>query len=211
MRTAVLAVLIVSAAAASPAWADDSGWYVGAALGQSHYSGGTLDVSAPAGWNVSRSDTATAYRLAGGYRFDAYWSAEAFYADLGRVTLDASNPHPILIPDVGTAYQDRVDAKGLGIEGEGRYPFNEQWAVYARLGAFDGRVHFQAESNGFVSPVDVSATQWRASYGIGVEWDFNPRWSATLGWDQFHQLGDSSTTGEYNVNLLAAAIVYRIF
>lgn len=220
MKVFIWVTALISAGLAAPAWAADVGWYFGAGVGQSHFSSGRLNDLVPSGWIASSNETDTAYRLSAGYQVTPYLGLEAFYADLGRVTIDAHAPPGQPIPiDTENQLNGRVDAQGWGAAVKGAYPLTDTWRAYARAGLLDARVRFQDHGeNGSVNPpiisittIDVRSTNWKAAYGVGVEWDFSPQWSATLSWDQFHQLGDSATTGEYNVNLLAAGIVYRIF
>jgi opacity protein-like surface antigen len=211
---ATLVICVVGGlSAATPARAADSGWLLGAGVGQSHYDLSAADgiFTTGPGTDMTRDENDTAYRLVAGYEFNRFLDVEASYADLGQAALDNQK---VPEPDRATEQKATVDAKGLGVDIVGKYPFTEQWSVYARVGAFDGRVHFQYFSGGgFIlnSVLDTSATKWKPAYGLGVDWAFDSHWTAQFGWDQYQQLGDSNVTGEYNVRVLSAGIVYRFF
>src|SRR5579862_1175792 len=77
---------------------DQSGWYVGAGIGQSKISdsdslGAALDAQAAAQGVASSStydDRDTAYKLYGGYQFNSNWGIEGGYNRLGRFSANSS-------------------------------------------------------------------------------------------------------------------------
>ena len=73
------------------AQAQDSGFYLGGALGQSKFkewcdTGGSTTASLPA---CDSKDTS--WKILGGYRFNRYIAAEATYIDWGEVTATVRN------------------------------------------------------------------------------------------------------------------------
>lgn len=186
------------------------GWYLSAGLGQARYSGIDAQAITQPGWTGSATDSSSAYRVVGGFDFTADWGMEFGYVDFGHAEADTQSPsRPV--PDMATYYDTRFDAKGWTLAALGRLPLSSRWSLYGRVGAVDAQVQFQATTDGFVNLPPIStATAWDASGGVGVSWEFQRRWSVALGWDQYRQMGDS-TTGKHNVNLFSLQLTYRFF
>lgn len=200
-------VFIALAAAALPlaAQAADTGWYAGADVGQAHYSG-VSGQAAPLGGTIHVSDSDTGYRFTGGYQFNEYWGAEASYVDFGQAETNIT----VTTPTPGAVSGKRQD-HGFVFAGTGTYPFNSDWSVFGRLGTIMGHVQNKVSGSGSLSTanVDESSTDWKVTYGIGVDWNFHPNWTLRAGWDQFSSLGNQNKTGENDVNFASVGIVYR--
>jgi OOP family OmpA-OmpF porin len=102
----ILALIATSVFAISPAIAQDSGFYVGAGIG---------DFSVDVG-SFSGSDTG--FKLFGGYKFIKYLAAEVEYIDGGTVD------------DSGF----EIDVSGWNLSGVGILPVGEKFNVFAKLG-----------------------------------------------------------------------------
>ena len=111
----ILAVLAPAAFAVSPAMAQDSGFYVGAGIGDFG-----LDVG-----GFSGSDTG--FKLYGGYEFIKYFAVEAEYIDGGSVD------------DGGL----KIDVSGYNLSGVGILPLAGKFNVFAKLGMifWDAKMH----------------------------------------------------------------------
>lgn len=190
-----------------PAAAADSGGYVAADVGQSHFSGGVFDQSYPASWTRSASDSTTGYRLTVGYQFTPNWGVEAGYVDLGHGTVTARNPLPPPMPDVGNFVSYRVSAKGFFAAGTGTWPIDEKWSLFARAGVIASELDFQGQTNGNIDIPSANDTAWKATYGVGAKWNVQPQWSLRLGWDHYHDLGNA----DYDANLLSLGVEWRFF
>lgn len=189
----------------------DSGWYVAADVGQSHFTGGQFDAYHGALTTKSMSDSSTGYRLTGGYQFTPNWGLEAGYVDLGHGTATYTYQLSV-VPDVSSRTQYRIGAKGLFVAGTGTYPITEQWSLYGRVGAVDGQLDIQAQTNGNINLVGGSDTSWKGTYGVGAKWNFMPQLSLRLGWDRYLQLGPSSPSiSQYDVSLLSLGVEWRFF
>ena len=212
MKKAILSTLAVGvllAVFSAPAIAADSGWYVAGDVGRSQFSGGFFDnnYQLPSSWVRSTSDRSTGYRLTGGYQFTQNWGVEAGYVDLGHGTVTDRNPHPDpFLPDVATRTTYRIGAKGFFAAGTATWPIGEQWSVFARVGVVDGRLDFQPHTNGNINLMGGSDTSWKATYGVGAKWKFQPEWSLRLGWDSYHQIGS-----QYDLSMISLGVEWRFF
>jgi len=102
----IFALVAASAFAVSPAMAQDSGFYVGAGIGDFG-----IDVS---GFNGSD----TGFKVFGGYKFIDYLAAEVEYLDGGTVE------------DGGL----ELDVTGFNVSGVGILPVGEKFNLFAKLG-----------------------------------------------------------------------------
>ena len=235
IRYSIVVCLVLIMALPAIANADSSGWYIAADVGRSHFG----DVGAQSfqivtligqdyvpgsSLPITSDDSDTAYRLTGGYQFDAYWGLEIGYVDFGSATitedpavLSACPPNSIPMGCRGPDGNGIVDAKikthGWVLAGTAAYPFNDQWSVFGRLGVISGNVELDVNSTPiFANPPSVSDSSsghLNTTYGVGVNWSFANHWSAQLGWDRYLSLGNSSTTGKYTLELTSIGLVYR--
>ncbi|HEY1992252.1 MAG TPA: porin family protein [Gammaproteobacteria bacterium] len=202
----MFAAALLFTASSRPA-AAEGGWYLAADAGQSHFSGGVFDGDPfPSTWTRSASDSSTGYRLTGGYQFTPNWGVEAGYLDLGHGTLSGKSPVPASMPDVGSFASFRIGAKGVFAAGTGTWPIDDQWSLFARAGLVDGRLDDQPYSNGNIASLEQTETSWKATYGVGAKWAFQPQWSLRLGWDGYRQLG-----GQYDLSLISLGVEWRFF
>jgi|SRR5487761_588657 len=204
------------------ALADNSGWYVAADVGQSHFTGNEY----PKNTFVTRApftDTDTGYRLAAGYQFNSYWGLEASYLDFGQITgkEDYVNPGGCMqVCFAPSSYYINEGFKtyGWSFEFTGTYPFNEHWSVFARAGAIDAR----SDSNVSDTPIppyesgeqtfytSYSSTNLSSTYGFGINWAFADRWGVRLSLDRYSNLlDDHNFSGTYSVNLATLGVFYR--
>jgi opacity protein-like surface antigen len=102
----ILALSAATAFAAMPAVAQDSGFYVGAGIGDFGIDVGGFDASD------------TGYKVFGGYRFIDYLALEAEYLDGGTVE------------DAGL----EIDVSGFNVSAVGILPLGERFDVFAKLG-----------------------------------------------------------------------------
>jgi OOP family OmpA-OmpF porin len=102
----IFALIAASAFAITPAMAQDSGFYVGAGIGDFG-----VDVD-----GFSGSDTG--FKVFGGYQFMKYLGVELEYLDGGTVE------------DFGT----EIDVSGFNLSGMGILPVGEKFNLFAKLG-----------------------------------------------------------------------------
>jgi len=184
--------------------ADDS-WYLGFDAGQAHYSGLEGQV-APFGGINHVSDSDTGYRFTGGYQFNKYWGAEVAYVDFGQGEEDVT----VTTPAAGT-FSGKKQIHGFVFAGTGTYPFNDSWSGFLRLGGIMGHVQNKATGTGSLvgSAGTQTSTDWKVTWGVGVNWKLTDNWVVRGGWDQYSSLGNQSKTGENDVNLVSVGVVYH--
>ncbi|MGA9852204.1 MAG: outer membrane beta-barrel protein [Gammaproteobacteria bacterium] len=210
------------------ALADNSGWYIAADIGQSHFP----NLAAPAAqffnpYTATYTNNDTGYRLTAGYQFNSYWGLEASYVALGESGATDNivvNQTVLGLGSLSCGYLCSTDynvnaklkAHGWTVAVTGTYPFTDKWAVFGRAGVIDARVELDVNEipdgggvPGTPSETNSSSMNWKGTYGLGASWAFVENWALRLDWDRYANLGDNSKTGTYNVNLASLGIVYR--
>jgi hypothetical protein len=114
----VFAVALIFGVTVSPVMADS--FYGAIDVGQSKSKDACTGL--PAGV-TGCEDTATAFRIAGGYQFAPMWGAEVSYGDYGKAS-------------AGTLGLLSVDWKvsGLQVAGTGTFPIGNAFSVIGKLG-----------------------------------------------------------------------------
>ena len=88
----------------------------------------------------------------------------------------------------------KYELDGLQAQLVGSWPVNDSLSVFGKLGLFQSRLRYSETGqvqisygpHAFTAPND-DATQ--ASFGLGVEYRFSPRWSARFDWDRYPGIG----------------------
>lgn len=134
-------------------------------------------------------ETATAYRIAGGYQFAPMWGAEVSYGDYGKATLI-------------TTLAD-WQLSGLQVSGTGTFPLGAAFSLIGKLGFAQTTIKL---SGGGTS---ISATSTKLAYGIGAQYSFAGNIAVRAQYEDLGEVGDTDTTGTSKVSLLSAGIVFK--
>lgn len=184
--------VVAFALLSSPALAQDKGLYLGLGAGMSEYKDACDDISGP---GVSCDDSDTATKIFGGYQFNRNFAVEVGYTDLGKASASQAG--------VGSA---SVEASGFEILAVGIAPLNPQWSIYGKAGIFQSEVDLKV-SPGLGSNESESGTD--LTYGFGVSWDMTKNFALRVEYQVYSDLGDENTTGEGDVNVLGANVIFR--
>lgn len=196
MRTLRFAAAIASAMALSnPASAGFFDFtlapYLGASAGQA-----TADVSCPAG--TSCDDKDTAWKVYGGLEVNEFISMEAGYVNLGKVGYSG-------------AKTGSRETKGMLLQLVGTYALNPSFTLIGRGGmnilGTDVNGTIAGTQNNNSSDTDVV---WSA--GLGGQYNFTKSVGLRMEWERYFKTGSPAAnggTGEANVDLLSAGLVYK--
>jgi len=222
-----LGLFLASVLTLAPLAAQASPWYLGAAAGSSNapsqfvtadarifpeiqvpgfdgtQQGLFLDTSSNA--PSSNKTSAAGYDVFVGYHWNSNWAWEAHYFDMGSATSDHTLQGvgtcnvPNCLPALITA-TEHVSAKtdGFSFNAVGTAPLNGSWSGFATFGA--AHVSTNVTTSVVTASISDDATKWAATYGIGVQLNAGTHWSFRFGWQQFHDVGDSSYAGTGSVN-----------
>ena len=174
--------------ASSPVFAQETGVYVGAAIGQASYREVCRDFDTlvgVAGAFGCSSQQDGAGKLFVGWRFLRYLSAELSYIDYGEVKAQGA------VGAAPVAATSRV--KAAGISALGIVPLGERFSAFARLGLLQSKV--RAQSAGAVSAAnDHGETELHV--GVGAMAHLGRGWALRAEYERLNDTRiDLSTLG----------------
>ena len=160
--------------------------FIGASVGQASY-----DMTCPAGSTCD--DTDTAWKIYGGLEVNEYISMEAGYANLGEVEVSGA--------ESGTA-----EVHGMTIQVIGSYVINPSFSLIGR----GGMNILNLEKNGTIAAPtnNVGDTDVAWSLGLGAQYNLSESVGLRAEWERYFKVGDEDTTGEVDIDLISASIVY---
>jgi len=208
--------LAVLAALASPlAMADDpanstwdSGWYIGANIGQSRAKIDDAQISSNllgAGFtttSISDDDHKTGYKIFGGYQFNQNWALEGGYFNLGTFGFTATTLPP------GTL-SGNTKITGENFDLVGFLPFTQNFSGFGRIGVIDSNASDNFAGTGLVSTNNPSPSErkFNYKYGFGLQYAFTQS-LAMRGEFERYRINDAvNDTGD--VDLLSIGLVWR--
>ena len=208
VRLLVAGLLAASALAFSPmaqAQVSADNWYVGVGAGQGKGKDACSDIAsagAPVGLTVtSCDDTATGYRLFAGFPVHKNFRIEVGYADFGK----PGGTGAILSVPVSADWKATAwDASLLGT-----LPVADKFSVLGRLGV--ALWHVELDVNALGVGFSESASGASALYGLGVQYDFTDRFGLRGEWVRYSNVGDSNQTGQTDVDVMGASLLYRFY
>jgi OOP family OmpA-OmpF porin len=181
--TTTVPALIAALLASQAVFAQESGFYLGGALGQATFKGFCVDD--PIVLTCDEKDTA--WKLLGGYRFNRYVAIEGTYVDFGEVsgTVNfASGPRAVPLSQTG-----------MGIAGVGSIPFTPQFALFGKAGFLRTEQETPASASG-----NTKRNETELHYGLGLKFAFTPSWVARGEWER---------TDKTEVEMLSVGVEYR--
>ncbi|BCM26048.1 outer membrane beta-barrel protein [Methyloradius palustris] len=205
-KLALLAVL--STLTIAPAYAAD-GFYAVGSVGWSKLDldKGSIDsqlVSAGVtGLNSSTDESDVGYKLQLGYQFTENLAIEGGYIDLGKTSYSASY--------TGGNANAEAKARGVNLSVVYIYPINNDFSVFGKIGIIDARVKASvvATGPGGTASASASSTDVKPTIGFGATYNLNETVGIRAEYEFFNKLGNSDSTGESNVNLVSAGLVYK--
>ena len=201
----VLALLL---AVGIEAYAQDRGFYAGASAGKSKaiqpvVCSDGFDLNFPFTCNSS-NDTATGWKIFGGYQFSRYLAAEAGYVDLGKFKTSA---HGVFL-----GFNQQVDTSdhpsGFNLDSVWTLPIGEGFGLFARIGIFGWTLKAQTQLSALNAGGNDTAHGFGGDIGLGAKWDFARNLGMRVEWQRFLSIGDS-TTGKSDVDLISASLLFR--
>lgn len=195
------------AAAAVPAVAGEV--YVVGSVGRSSIDIDQNDVDSDlvaagaVGVSSNLDDNDTGYKLQLGYQYNKNFAVEGGYIDLGKAKYSASF--------AGGSADASVKASGWNISAVGILPINDSFSVFGKVGAIDGKVKIDVSASGpgGTASGSESATKWKTLWGAGATYNISKQIGVRFEYEKFNNLGDDDTTGEDDVDLVSAGVVFK--
>lgn len=148
----------------------------------------------------------TGYKLALGYKFNPSFALEGGYVNLGTSTYDFS----ITTPGVANGHLE-AEVRGWVVSAVGIMPLNDRFSLFGKLGA----IYAEVEQSGTASAGGTSFTatasdkSWKATWGVGAQYEIARNWGVRAEYERFDKLGDKDETGEADVDLLSIGVAYK--
>jgi opacity protein-like surface antigen len=210
--------------AAQPALAEETGFYVGADVGQmsADIDKGDVDAFFVDGLATEGlvfdgtsdlDDSDTTWGLTVGYRFMPYLAVEGQYLDLGAAEYTAAGDfYDNFGKFLGSGnLSSKVDSSGFALSVLGILPIQEVWEVYARLGMYFGDTE---ATFGFSDGIDSmsisdSKNEEEFMYGIGAGYTFNETWNVRAEYTIIQNVGDDQLSGEADADRFVVGLNFR--
>lgn len=186
-KTCLLPLLLLGALAATPAMAQDGGFFLEGRGGSASFDEDPFD------------DTTTAFQFNVGYRWGLF-GLEGGYVSFNDIEDTFA----------GIDVNAEIDGWTLGVNG--RSNFADQWYLSGRLGAF----MWDADANTVICETPSNCASVRADddgtdfyAGVGVGYDFNDQWSAGIAYDYFGIEGSGDEIDTLDTNVFSATVELR--
>jgi len=203
-----LGLLVVAAIASPTAMAQDSGWYIGANVGETRakidnpritsglLAGGFTTSS------IANDERDTGYKVFSGYQFNKYFALEGGYFDLGKFGFTATT-----IP-TGTLRGD-IKLRGLNLDLVGSLPITDKLSAFGRVGANYAEAKDTFRGTGFVivNNPNPSARDTNIKYGAGLQYAFSDAWAMRLEGERYRV--DDAVGNKGDIDLVSIGLVYR--
>ena len=208
-RTSGTLGLAALAVIASPfAVADDSGWYVGANVGQSRakiddarITSGLLG-SGFTTTSLTNDDRDTGYKIFGGYQFNKNFALEGGYFDLGEFGYTATT-----LP-AGTL-NGNIKLKGLNLDAVGILPITEKFSAFGRVGVnyAQAKDSFTGTGAVSVSNPNPSKNDTNYKYGLGLQYAFTESLAVRAEAERYRI--DDAVGNKGDIDLISVGLIYR--
>ena len=179
----------------SPAIADS--FYGALDFGQTTAKDACSIAGLPAGTTVTGcKDTATMYRVAGGYQFAPMWGAEVSYGTYGKASLGIVN-----IPGTGSLAAGDWQSTGLQVSATGSFPVGDAFALTGKIGI--------ARTDLKISATSLTASTTNLGYGIGAQYSVSKSIALRVQYEDLGTVGDASSTGTAKMTLLSGGVILK--
>lgn len=142
------------------------------------------------------SNNPNGFKLNVGRQFNKWYSLEAYYADLGKVSATAA----ITSPSVGSGTIS-AKASGFGVDGGLDLPFTDEFSMFVKVGAFRSTASYIALGTvpGATISATGSASNTSFTSGLGFKWHITPEFGMRLQAEAYKNLGGLSYWGDYKL------------
>lgn len=194
---------------ASPyARAQDSGWYLGANVGQSRAKiddtritsgllGSGLGVT-----TLQDHDKDTGFKVFGGYEFNRWFSLEGGYFNLGKMGYTAAT-----LP--GGTLEGQIKVQGVNLDAVLNIPLTEKFSVFGRAGVIYADAKDTFSGTGAVVVVNPSPSEKGTNYkyGGGLQYDFTKSFGMRAEYERYRINDAIGNKGD--IDLASIGLLFR--
>jgi len=173
----------------------------------------------PAGLSADETDVGWNFSL--GYRVNKYLAAEIAYVDSGEASLverylpaAGVAPFPTSISEINRSYT--VTSRGPALSVLGTLPLSSQWEVFVRGGVLFAKQEVEASTRAVGGstisprPIDRDFSDEVVTVGAGVQWAFQPRWTARLEYQRTDDLQSNEIMGESRIDQASLSVLFGL-
>lgn len=211
-RSMVLAAAALCAAlATAPAAAQNSGWYIGGGPGQTKADFTAGDFASLATGTYSADDSDIGLRFFGGYRITPNWGVEFGFTTFGTFKQRFDNSGSVAVYN--------YDASALTAALAVHLPLGGGVSVNGRAGlAFAAANLNLAVDNGTATPRycdndwwydDCTSVDTNLFWGLGLQFDINPRWGIRLDYDNYGTVGEQYESGRADLEQWSLNVLFN--
>jgi OmpA-OmpF porin, OOP family len=192
-----LAILGLASAMAftGPAFAQgqDTGFYVGAALGQT-------EVSIDCEGATSCDEKDSSWKIFGGYQFNKHFAVELGYSDFGEAS--ASGP----AGGLGTA-SVKFETTAFELVAVGSLPLGDRFSIFGKAGLYraDTDINASVTALGSVSDSDSNTD---LTFGVGVRFDILRNLGIRAEWQRYSDVS-ANDFGESDIDVISIGVLWR--
>lgn len=174
-------VVMIALALAAPAGvaAQESGAYLGGAIGQARFT----EWCDPG--TSACDDKDSGWKLFGGYRFNRYFALEGSYINWGEVTASVG------------AVNVAAEQRSFGLAALGSLQLGPRFSVFGRLGLLSTEQETRRINP---NPTTVQRDETELHYGVGVSYGLAQNWAMRGEWENTEKL---------KVRMLSIGVEYR--
>ena len=178
-----------------PAIAQDTGFYVGGALGQSSF-----DVDCTG--TTSCDDKDSSWKIFGGYQFNKNLALEFGYADLGEATASVSVP-PFTV-------NGSLESTVWELVAIGSLPIADRFSIFGKIGLYRADTDINASVPGLGSASE-SDSNTDLTFGVGARYDFTRNLGVRFDWQRYQDVGGEffGVTAESDVDVMSVAVIWK--
>lgn len=200
---------LIGCAVVNTSVADDSGWYIGANVGETM---GNIDDDSirsqlmgtgVTSVTIDDDDRDTGYKIFGGYRYNRNFSIEGGYFNLGELGYTATT-----VP--AGSLTGEVSLHGLNIDLVGMQALSEKFSAFGRLGVSYIETDADFSNSGVVAvPADPNPdeNEMNFKFGVGLQYDMTRALALRLEAERYRVDDAVGNTGD--IDLVSLGMVYR--
>ncbi len=173
-----------------PAAAQDAGFYIGGAFGQTRVDNDPAPFTALGAVVTGNDEKNSMFQFFGGYQINKNLGVEVAYVDLGAFGVSGTIG--------GLPFSAFGDVTGFSVSGVATLPVSEKFSFYGTLGAFYSKVKAQAAVAAVAGAAKDGETDVTA--GVGLKYALTKNMAARLGVTHYG-LGDNGDALAYSLGL----------
>lgn len=187
MKVQIAVLSLAALAFAGPALSqqNESGIYIGGALGQAEQS----DQCSGTAPGVSCDNKDSAWKIFGGFQVNRYLAAELGYANLGEASASAGT---VSAKDEATAFE---------LVALGMFPVVERFSIFGKLGLYRGELE-RTSNNPLVQTGTNEQTDF--TFGLGVRFDITHNIGLRAEWQRYIDLGEIT-----DIDLISLGVQFK--